>query len=206
MIALLIVATMGLAAAAGELDPVAVAALPLTIAVTIPIGIYNVAMLVGLYKRWRPIFYLFLLNSILALAAAAAIFFLLGSGAIFCGAPLALLGIIQFFLILNLGEDFTFDKYRILLRADRDLRTGLNFLDRGHSYARQKMWGLAAFHFRRASLQLTDDLDSYLALTVACINMKRYGLATKYVAEAKRISPTSPKVGQLESMLETHGF
>ena len=207
---LLIVATTGLMMTAGEIgqmegmagmDVTAMAALPLTLFITIPVGLYNIAMVVGLYKRWRPIFYLYLINSVLALGAAAAVLFLMGWSAIICGGPLALFGIVQFFLVLNLGEDFTFDKYRLLLRADRDLKNGQAFFDRAHRYADRKMWGMAALHFRRACYQLNNNIDCHLALTVAYINSKQYGLATKSLAEAKRIDAGNAKIGQLEALL-----
>lgn len=180
---------------------VTAATLPLILFITIPIGIYNVALVFGLYKRWRPVYYLYLLNSVLTLGAAATVLFLMGWGALCCGAPLALFGIAQFFLILNLGEDFTSDKYRILLRADRDLKTGQEFMTRAHRYGDRKMWGMAALHFRRAGYLLTNNLDCRLGLVVSLTNSKQYDPAAKALADAKLINSTDPRIEKLEDLL-----
>ncbi len=182
-------------------DVTIAAALPFILFMTIPIGLYNVALVFGLYKRWQPVYYLYLLNSVLTLGGAAALLFLMGWGALVCGAPLALFGMAQFFLILNLGEDFTFDKYRILLRADRDLKTGQDFINRAHRYGDRKMWGMAALHFRRAGYLLVNNLDCRLGLVVALINIKQYDLAAKSLADAKLINAADPRIEKLEAVL-----
>ncbi len=175
-----------------------------------PVFLIRVAALIGLYRRWRIIYYLFLLNAILVLGYAGVAVYSLGYlyglasiPTIGCGGGLAFVAIALFLVTLNLGEDFTFNKYRILLKVDPDVKTGLNLLDRGRYYAERKMWAKAAVHFRRAAYQLSSDAEAQLSLAVAYINLKMYDQAQEPVQKAKKLDPLNPKIENLETLLAT---
>ncbi len=175
------------------------------LAVLTPTAIYNLAMLVGLYLRWRPIFYLYLFGSIVGLGIGLALAIGLGGRGICCGGPLVLLSVSQFFMMLNLGDDFTFNKHRLLLRIDPDIKTGLNFLERGKSYADRQMWAMAAIHLHRASSQLPTNINAHLALAVALVNLKLPKLAAHPLEKARQINPTDPGVERLAELLAKQG-
>lgn len=170
--------------------------------------VFRFCILIGLYLRWRIVFYLYLLNSVLGLAYVGVVIYLLSLivgvvsvPMLTCGSLLAFLGIAQFFMALNLGEDFTFDKYRILTQVDPGLKSGLNLLERGRRYADRKMWAKAAMHFRRASYQMAESVEPQLALAVAFINLKMYNQAAEPLLKAKTLEPLNPKVERLEALL-----
>jgi len=48
---------------------------------------------------------------------------------------------------------------------------------------------------------MPDRLDCHLALAVAYIRLKRYDLAERALAEAKRIKPGEPRVAQLDALV-----
>jgi tetratricopeptide (TPR) repeat protein len=109
----------------------------------------------------------------------------------------------MFLLLLRLEDDFFFDEKRILLRVDRSAKKSLDFLASGRRYMRRKMWAVAALHLRWAVAWLPDWIDGHLELAVAYIHLKRYDLAAKALAEARRISPDGPRVEELTALLNS---
>ncbi len=109
----------------------------------------------------------------------------------------------MFLLLLQLEDDFFFDEKRILLRVDRSAKKGLDFLACGRRYARRNMWAMAVIHLRRAVAWLPDWIDCHLELAAAYIGLKRYDLAAKALAEARRISPDDPQVEELTALLDS---
>lgn len=165
--------------------------------------LFSLTILVGLYLRWKPIFYLFLISALLTFALAVA-GMALGQGAsLICSGGGVILALMMFLLLLQLEDDFFFDEKRILLRVDRSAKKGLDFLASGRRYARRNMWATAVIHLRRAVAWLPDWTDSYLELAVAYIHLKRYDLAAKALAEARRISPDDPQVKELTALLNS---
>jgi hypothetical protein len=183
---------------------------------SIPIGCASVVffihsiLLIGLLQRWRPFFYLLLLSSILWLGCSGgAIAASLSLGEVHSIFDLIYLGfqgslvITQFFMVLNIGDDFTFNKYRILLEVDPGLNTGGDLLKRGSRYADRKMWAKAAIHFRQATYKLYENLEAHLSLAVAYINLKLYDQAEKPLARARELSSDSFRVEKLQALLDS---
>jgi hypothetical protein len=183
---------------------------------SVPIGCASIVflihsiLLIGLLQRWRPFFYLLLLSSILWLGCsggAIAMRFSLGEiqsifDLVYLGVQASLV-IAQFFMVLNIGDDFTFDKYRILLEVDSGVKTGGDLLKRGQRYAERKMWGKAAIHFRQATYKLYENLETHLSLAVAYINLKLYDQAEKPLARARELSSGSFRVEKLQALLDS---
>ena len=164
--------------------------------------LFSLWVLVGLYLRWKPIFFLFLISALLTLVLAGA-GMLLGQGVgLICSGGGVILALLMFLLLLQLEDDFFFDEKRILLRVDRSAKKGLDFLASGRRYMRRNMWAMAAIHLRRAVAWLPDWIDGHLELAVAYIYLKRYELAAKALAEARRISPDDPQVEKLTALLD----
>jgi len=163
----------------------------------------SLTILVGLYLRWKPIFYLFLISALLALVLGGTGMLLSQGTSLLCSGGGLILALLMFLLLLQLEDDFFFDKKRILLRVDRSAKRGRDFLVSGRRYARRKMWATAVIHLRRAASWLPDWIDCHLELAVAYIRLKRYDLAAKALAEARRISPDDPQIEELTALLDS---
>jgi tetratricopeptide (TPR) repeat protein len=164
---------------------------------------FALMVLIGLYLRWRPIFYLFVISALLTLVLGGA-GMLVGQGVVLiCSGSGVILALLMFLLLLQLEDDFFFDEKRMLLRVDRSAKKGLDFLASGRRYMRRKMWAMAAIHLRRAVSWLPEWIDGHLELAAAYIGLKRYDLATKALAEARRISPDDPQVEELTALLDS---
>jgi tetratricopeptide (TPR) repeat protein len=173
----------------------------LYVAASLPF-VFSALLLIGFYARWPVIFYLMLLQAVLGFLSSVANIFLAASassaliptviGMLFS------LGCLLF--VLRLEDDFILEKRRVLLRLDRDVHDGPDFLRRGREYASRKMWGMSALHFRRAAAQLRV-ADAYLALTIACLELDAYDLAARALDEARAIAPQNPKVAEFTALL-----
>jgi len=164
--------------------------------------LFSLGVLVGLYLRWKPVFFLFLISALLALVLGGTAM-ILGQGAgLICGGGGVILAILMFFMLLQLEDDFFFDEKRIVLRVDRSAKKGLDFLASGRRYMRRKMWAMAVIHLRRAASWLPDWADCHLELAATYIGLKRYDLTAKALAEARRISPDDPRIEELTALLD----
>jgi tetratricopeptide (TPR) repeat protein len=184
-------------------------------AYVLPLAVYilfSLAVMAGLYLRWRPVFYFYLVNTLLILASAfagmAVSLSLSTEGAalgprvgILCSGGGLILGLLMFFLVLQLEDDFFFDEKRLLLRLDRDATNGPALLSSGRHYAKREMWAMAAIHLRRATGHIPHQIDPYLALAAAYLNLKRYDLAADALEEGERIAPGDPQVERLRTVL-----
>ncbi len=109
-------------------------------------------------------------------------------------------------LLLRLYDHFSFQKRRLILRLDDDVKgngaadCAVSLWLRGRTYAQQKTWALAALHLHHA-LMLEETLEAYLVLTVAYINLARFDLAEKVLNNTRRISPGNPRIDELMALL-----
>lgn len=169
------------------------------------IAAYYTVILIGYFKRWRILYYLNVIAAVLLMAQAGTnvlISSLRSSGSMFCGGIMFLLGIVWFFMILNLGEDFAYDKYRLTLRVDPDVKTSKNLVHRGNHYSQRGMWALAAMHYRRAASQSPDDINCRLTLALAYLRLHLLDKAAEALTEARRISTIDPLLEKLTLELE----
>ncbi len=174
--------------------------------------LFALAVFVGLFLRWKLVFYLFLTSALLTLVLAI-VGMALGLGlpseglilnprvGVMCSGGGIILALLMFLLVLQIEDDFFFDETRLLLRPDRDATNGPALLTSGQRYAKRNMWALAAIHLRRATSQMPHVVDPHLALAVAYLNLRRYDLAESALQEARRINPDEPQVERLEMML-----
>jgi tetratricopeptide (TPR) repeat protein len=157
-------------------------------------------VLVALYVRWRPVYYLFVADATLTVFAAFA-GIILTENYIFGGFGL-LTAFVRLWLILQLEDDFRWNRRRITFQCDPGLSVGNDFLARGSYYAKRKMWGLAALHLRRAVALWRYDVDTRVFLTTVYLRLQRYDHAARLLAEIREIEPEDPRVGELAALLE----
>jgi tetratricopeptide (TPR) repeat protein len=157
-------------------------------------------LIVGLFLRWRPAFYLLMLDAFLGVlyaVAGALMAQVIGAG-IF-GVSLAIGRLV---LVFQTEDDFAFDKRRILLRADSGLGNATDYMIRADFYNQRRVWALAILHMRRAAGFQPDDIGCRVGLAVAYIRIRRYDLAEQVLAEARRISPSDPRTAKLGALLD----
>lgn len=165
----------------------------------------SLAMLVAIYLRWPPVYYLMLIGAILELLSSIlGVVFNLSQGGLAIGFGVfgAILSVVHFVLTLQLEEDFSKKRGRILFRVDKGLESGASYLLRGRQYMSNKMWALAALHFRRAAGLLPYQTDGYTALAIACSRLKDYELAYYALKEAQRVEPDNAKIAEMLTLLE----
>ncbi len=161
--------------------------------------LFSTATLVGLYLRWTPLYYIMLVSAVLQVLVS---FIALLQSALIPGGIGVGLAVFQFFIILQVEDDFIKDRIRILLRPDEDIKGTTGLLMRGRLYASQGLWALAAIHYRRAAATVRNEPSAHLALAAACIKLHEYDLAASTLAEARVMLPNDPKIAQLEHLLE----
>jgi len=186
-----------------EVAAAALAALPRPIFLASTLGVLiSLVVVTGLFMRWRPFFYLFLANAVL-LAVLAISGMLISRGiALLCGGVGVLLALAVVWLAFQIQDDFFHDRRRILMEAHREAMGGLDFLVHARRYAKERMWALAALHFRRAAVWLPDQIEAHLGLAVAYTNLRRYDMAAQALADARRINPSSPQVQEMAATLD----
>ena len=175
--------------------------------------LFSLTVLVGLFLRWKPIYYLYLANAVLVLflTIANALQYvlsadpsagLLGGGGLFCTGLNVLAALAGVGLVFQLQDDFPFEQRRILLRLDPGVVSGPIILARGHEYARRKMWALAALHMRRATARMPDRIDGRASLALTYLRLKRYDLAARTLADARRIDPDDPDIAEVQGLVD----
>jgi tetratricopeptide (TPR) repeat protein len=174
--------------------------------------LFSLSVLIGLFLRWKPVFYLLMVNAVLGLlfvtlSVVTSVLStdlavgLVGGG--YVGAAVALVTAFgRLLLAFQLEEDFPMERRRILFRLDPDVTSTPMILARGHKYAEQKMWGLAALHMRRAVGMMPQRMDGRLALALTYMKLDRYNLAAEALERARGIDPSDPEIEELEAFLE----
>jgi tetratricopeptide (TPR) repeat protein len=163
--------------------------------------VFSSVVLAGLVLRWRPIFYLFLVSALLMIASSIVAAVIVQSGSRLCSAAGILPGVLMLLLLFQIEDDFFTDDRRLVLRADRDATNGPALLASGQRYAKHGMWAMAAIHLRRAVARMSYDTAPVLMLTAVYMNLKRYDLAEKALAQARSMDPADPQVEKLAATL-----
>lgn len=162
--------------------------------------IYASFIFIGFLKRWPIVYYLTLFQSIMFFIGAVVLgvtFGLDSSVGLGCGGAIIVIALAQLFMVLNLGDDFALDRFRIMLHADSDIKTAENFLSRGNLYAKRKMWAMAAIHFRRAAMQMPNNINGHMALVLAYLNLGMHDKIQASLDQAKRLNSDDPALHQL---------
>ncbi|MEA3338484.1 MAG: hypothetical protein U9R15_00820 [Chloroflexota bacterium] len=185
------------AAAALELLPrfyFFAAALPVLVSVTV---------FIGLYLRWRPVYYVYWISAVLGFVVSVLAMFLQRGFGMISGGVGAFFAFLMLLLVFRLEDDFKVEKRRILLRLDRGLGNVADFLTQGDLYARQNKWAMAAIHLRQAVGFAPGRPGPRIALAVIYIRLKRYDRAVRELDEVDRISPGVPRVEELRGLVHS---
>ncbi|MBN1483186.1 MAG: zinc ribbon domain-containing protein [Chloroflexia bacterium] len=173
---------------------------------------HSLLVLAGLYLRWPPALYMFVLNAVGLLGSGVLIATLLWDvGLSFAYEANALVRVILVVanlsmaaailtLLFELRGDFFEQKTRLLFRLDRDTSGGHALLVRGRDYGRRGLWGLSALHLRRAVRFLPDEAEAFFALALAYISLQRYDEAAEVLAEARELAPEAPQLAELQAL------
>jgi tetratricopeptide (TPR) repeat protein len=153
-----------------------------------------------LYLRWRPLYWIGV-----AVASINLVYSLIQT--LTFASPLTLLSlgvaVVLILVLLRIEEDFIVEHDRILCAPDKGVRTHSAFYARGRGYARQKMWALAAIHFRRATGNAPGVVAYQLALATAYIHLNRLERARSVLRGAERLAPDHPDVRELADLLNS---
>lgn len=166
----------------------------------------------ALYMRWAPIWYWYLITTLLNLGVALLqiILNIIASGPLFLIAlfgslfSLGILAVIYgpiLWLIFASQDDFLKMRERILLGADDGLASGEDYLDQGMIYAHQGMWAMAAVHFHHAISILGDDPEPYRVAAIAGVKLRDATLARYALDQFKERAPDNPRLPELTKMV-----
>jgi len=157
----------------------------------------GLVMVIGIYLRWRIMFYLMLAGAVLGLISS------IGSLA-FAGRSLpgligGIVGVGLSFanavLMIKLEQDFRAQRrVRVTLTLDRGPNTGMDYLLRGRAYAASKMWALSAIHFRRASGLMTLGIDGLAGVAQTTAQLGDMDLAQWALENALEREPDNHRV------------
>jgi len=157
----------------------------------------GLVIIIGLYLRWRIIFYLMLAGAVLGLISS------IGSLA-FAGQSLpgligGIVGIGLSFanavLMIKLEQDFRVrQRVRLTLELDRGLDSGMAYLGRGRAYAANKMWALSAIHFRQAAGLMAASIDGLAGVAQTTAQLGDMGLAQWALENALERQPDNDRV------------
>ena len=176
---------------------------PIFFVFTLPL-LFSLTILIGLFYRWKPILYFYLIGSALGLILAIVGIFL-SSGNIYLLASMVFVALITALMLLmgyKIREDFRWEKERIFLRVDHGLSSGADFIARGNYYAQHQMWAMAAIHLRRAAGLLPFDPEPRLALAVAYLQLERFERAAEILTHVERFAPGDPRIESLRGLLD----
>ncbi|MBN1581296.1 MAG: hypothetical protein JXA89_11390 [Anaerolineae bacterium] len=166
------------------------------------LALYSLAMLVGTYLRWKPIFYLLLGGAGVRMALSIAAIAFGRYYGIICGGAGALFTIGSFFVIFSLEDDFWSDRERIYFNIGRKFTGGVSLIAQGRAYAKQNMWALAALYLRAGVAKVPDQIPGYVKLATAYMHLKRFELAQDTIDQARGVEPDHPHIIELAELLE----
>ena len=162
--------------------------------------VIQLAILLLIYIRWRPIYWIGVglgaLNLVYSLIQAA----MNPSWASLLVVGIALLPVL---ILVMVQDDFLQKRERQLCGPDPGLRSHSEFYMRGREYARKGMWTQAVVHYRRAAGGAPTMLAYHLELAKAYVKLKRYERARSALREAQRLGPNDPGIQGLVSLLAT---
>ncbi len=165
------------------------------------LALYSLAMLIGTYFRWKPVFYLLLCGAGVRMALSIAAIAVGKYYALVCGGAGALSAALTFFIIFQLEDDFMDDRERIYFAIGRKIKSGVALISQGRSYARQNMWALAVLYLRAGVARMPEQIAGYTSLISAYLHLGRYDLAESTLGQARRLEPHHPQIAELETLL-----
>lgn len=158
--------------------------------------VVGLVFVVGLYLRWRIMYYLMLANAVIGLMGSIASMAFTGGS--LPGLIGGLFGVAMSFanavIMLKLEQDFQVQRLRIHLALDKGVPDGMGYLQRGRAYAASKMWALAAIHFRQAAAQLPASPDGLIGIAQSTVKIGDRELAQWALEGALERDPDNHRI------------
>jgi len=166
------------------------------------LSLFSLAVLVGMYLRWKPVFYV-LLGSLAVRFALAVTAAALGQYyGVVCGSFGVVISLVSFFLIISVGDDFAWDTERAYFTLDRRFQGGVARLEQARIASERGMWALAALNLRAAVARMPGQASAYARLAHAYMRLGRSDLAQEALQQAKQIDPSDPRVIDLLALVQ----
>jgi tetratricopeptide (TPR) repeat protein len=166
------------------------------------LSLYSIALLVGMYLRWKPVFYI-LLGGVAVRFAVAVTAMVLGSYyGLVCGGFGIVLSIGAFVILLSVEDDFSWDTERVRFVLDRKSTGGVSRLTTARVFSERGMWALAALYLRAAVAKMPGQVAGHARLARAYLKLGRPDLARESLQDARQIDPNDPVVAELVAMID----
>ncbi|MCJ7548425.1 MAG: efflux RND transporter permease subunit, partial [Anaerolineae bacterium] len=162
-------------------------------------------MIIGLYLRWRIMFYVMLTGAVLGLIGS--IGSLTFAGQSLPGLIGGMVGVGLSFanavLMIKLGQEFRVQqRVRLTLALDPGPKAGIDYLVRGRAYAANKMWALSAIHFRQAAGLMTTDINGLAGVAQTTAQLGDMELAQWALENALERRPDNDRVRRALASLQ----
>jgi Flp pilus assembly protein TadD len=164
------------------------------------VGAYSLALALGQYARWRPVYWLMLLGVAVRFGASVVGLTRGGMPGLVCGGGGVLASLAGFGLWLAVEDDFRLDRRRVTFRLGGG-RQGAAVLDQANVYADLRMWALAVLHLRAAVARTPGRTSLYVRLARGYVRLGRPDLARATLRDAQGVDPKDPVVRDLLAAL-----
>jgi len=157
----------------------------------------GLVMIIGLYLRWRIVFYLMLAGAVLGLIGSIGSLAFAGQSlpGLIGGVVGVGLSFANAVLMIKLEQDFRVQqRVRLTLALDRGPKTGMDYLVRGRAYGANKMWALSAIHFRQAAGLMMADIDGLAGIAQTTAQLGDMDLAQWALENALERRPDNDRV------------
>jgi tetratricopeptide (TPR) repeat protein len=166
------------------------------------LSLYSVALLVGMYLRWKPVFYV-LLGGVAIRFAVSVVAMVLGAYyGLLCGGFGVLASVGAFVVLMSIEDDFTWDTERVRFVLDRKSTGGVSRLTRARTFSERGMWALAVLYLRAAVVKMPGQVVGHTRLAHAYMQLDRPDLAREALQDARRIDPNDPGIAELVALLD----
>jgi hypothetical protein len=168
------------------------------------LSIYSLALLAGMYLRWKPAFYL-MLTGVAVRFALSVVGAVLGQYyGLVCGGMGATISVASFLVVMSVQDDFSWDLQRVYFQIDRQAQGGAARLERARACAERDMWALAALYLRGAAAKMPGQTGPHTRLARAYLRLERPDLARMVLEQAAQIDPHDPRVHDLAQRVRDH--
>jgi len=162
---------------------------------------YSLVLLIAMYLRWRPAYYLMVAGAGARLVLSVALVLLGHSSALYCGGAGVLISAVSVPILIAVADDFAWGTARMYFGLDKRAKGGAARLERAQALAEQGMWALSALYLRAAAVQLPDHGAVYTRLARAYLQLGHPNRALRVLEEAMRADPDDPTLAALVDKL-----
>jgi tetratricopeptide (TPR) repeat protein len=166
---------------------------------------YSLALLIAMYLRWWPAYYLMVGGAGARLVLSVALMLIGHRYGLYCGGVGTLVSAISLPILMAVADDFAWDTARVHFGLDNRAKGGEARLERARVFAEQGMWALSALYLRAAAVQLPGHSAVYTRLARAYLQLRRPDQALRALEDAVRADPGDPTTVELAHELRQAG-